>query len=147
MSLICFFFTPYKVYFMQARIHIIDIFLFQNVTKLLQGFLEWLSISINFLNNWAFVIDFLNSNNHIYVTNIINIKWWKFKHLWNIVAIIYVTNKIVKKKKKKEIYIYIYIYILWVSVNSTSKVSNGCIRDLGFNPRLYQKLIGVLIWW
>ena len=51
---------PYKVYFMQAWIHIIDIFLFQNVTKLLKGFLEWLSISRNFLNNWAFVIDFLN---------------------------------------------------------------------------------------
>ena len=108
MSLICFFFTPYKVYFMQAWIHIIDIFLFQNVTKLLQGFLEWLSISINFLNNWAFVIDFLNSNNHIYVTNIINIKWWKFKHLWNIVAIIYVTDKIVN------IYIYIFFFPLWM---------------------------------
>jgi len=33
--------------------------------------------------------------------------------------------------------------------NSTNKVSDGCIRDLGFNPgfnpRLHQKLIGVLV--
>ena len=34
----------------------------------------------------------------------------------------------------------------WVSVNSTSKVYDCCIRDLGFNLRLYQKLIGVLFW-
>ena len=34
---------------------------------------------------------------------------------------------------------------LWVSVNSTGKVSDGCIRDLGFIPRLHQKLIGVLV--
>ena len=64
------------------------------------------------------------------------------------------------------IYIYIYIYIYdiistykallwwfiiikfrWVPVNSTGKVSNGCIRDLEFNPRIPQKLIGVLVWW
>ena len=37
------------------------------------------------------------------------------------------------------------IYILWVPINSTSKVSDGCIRDLGFNSRLHQKLIGVLV--
>ena len=37
------------------------------------------------------------------------------------------------------------IYILWVSINSTSKVSDGCIRDLWFNPRLHQKLIDVLV--
>ena len=41
---------------------------------------------------------------------------------------------IYKKKKKK-----------WVPVSSTGKVSYGCIRDLGFNPCLYQKLIGVLV--
>ena len=29
----------------------------------------------------------------------------------------------------------------------TGKVFYGCIRDLGFNPRLYQKLISVLVWW
>ena len=40
-----------------------------------------------------------------------------------------------QKKKKK----------LWISVSSTGKVSDGCIRDLGFNPWLYQKLIGVLV--
>ena len=36
---------------------------------------------------------------------------------------------------------------LWVLVSLTSKVSDGCIRDLGFNPYLYQKLISVLVWW
>ena len=34
---------------------------------------------------------------------------------------------------------------LWVPVSSTDKVSDGYIRDLGLNPRLHQKLIGVLI--
>ena len=33
-------------------------------------------------------------------------------------------------------------YYSWVPVNSTGKVSNGCIRDLEFNPYLHQKLIG-----
>ena len=33
----------------------------------------------------------------------------------------------------------------WVSVSSTDKVSDGCIRDLGFNHCLHQKLIGVLV--
>ena len=37
--------------------------------------------------------------------------------------------------------------ILWVPINSTDKVSDGCIRDMGFNLRLHQKLIGVLVWW
>ena len=32
----------------------------------------------------------------------------------------------------------------WVLVNSISKVSDGWIRDLGFNPCIYQKPIGVL---
>ena len=34
---------------------------------------------------------------------------------------------------------------MWVSISSTGKVSDGCIRDLRFNPRLYQILIGVLV--
>ena len=34
---------------------------------------------------------------------------------------------------------------MWVLISSTSKVSDSWIRDLGFNPRLHQKLIGVLI--
>ena len=34
---------------------------------------------------------------------------------------------------------------LWIPVSSTDKVSDGCIRDLRFNPRLHQKLIGVLV--
>ena len=34
---------------------------------------------------------------------------------------------------------------MWVPISSTGKVSNGCIRDLGFNPRLYQNLISVLV--
>ena len=48
-------------------------------------------------------------------------------------------------------YIYIYIYMcvcvcVWIPISSTGKVSNCCIRNLGFNPRLHQKLIGVLVW-
>ena len=35
--------------------------------------------------------------------------------------------------------------MLWVPVNLTGKVSNGCIRDLGFNHHLHKKLIGILI--
>ena len=35
---------------------------------------------------------------------------------------------------------------LWVPISSTSKVSDSCIKDLGFNLYLHQKLIGVLIW-
>ena len=27
----------------------------------------------------------------------------------------------------------------WLPVNSTGKISNGCIRDLKFNHRLYKK--------
>ena len=34
---------------------------------------------------------------------------------------------------------------LWVPVNSTNKIFDGCIRDLRFNPCLHQKLIDVLI--
>ena len=33
----------------------------------------------------------------------------------------------------------------WVSVSLIGKVSDGCIKNLGFNPRLHQKLIGILI--
>ena len=33
----------------------------------------------------------------------------------------------------------------WVPVSSTGKVFDGCIRDLRFNHRLHQKLIGVLV--
>ena len=32
-----------------------------------------------------------------------------------------------------------------VPVSSTGKVSDSCIRDFGFNPRLHQKLINVLV--
>ena len=35
-------------------------------------------------------------------------------------------------------------FMVWVPVSSTGKVSDGCIRDLRFNLRLYQKLINVL---
>ena len=35
--------------------------------------------------------------------------------------------------------------LLWVPINSADKVSDGYIRDLEFNPRLQQKLIGVLV--
>ena len=33
-----------------------------------------------------------------------------------------------------------------VTVSLTGRVSDGCIKDPGFNPRLHQKLIGVLVW-
>ena len=36
---------------------------------------------------------------------------------------------------------------LWVSVNSTSKLSDNWIGDLRINPHQHQKLIGVLVWW
>ena len=35
---------------------------------------------------------------------------------------------------------------MWVSVNSTDKVSDGWIKNLRFKPRLHKKSIGVLIW-
>ena len=35
--------------------------------------------------------------------------------------------------------------MMWVPVCSTGKVSDGWIRDLGFNLRLHQKPIGVLV--
>ena len=38
-----------------------------------------------------------------------------------------------------------FIIELWVSVNVISKVFDDFIRDLEFNPRLHQKLIGVLV--
>ena len=34
---------------------------------------------------------------------------------------------------------------MWVPGSSNSKVSDDCIRDLGFDICLYQKLIGVLV--
>ena len=44
-----------------------------------------------------------------------------------------------------EEYVIGWTFYAWVSlVSSTSKVSDGCIRDFGFNPRLHKKLIGVL---
>ena len=42
------------------------------------------------------------------------------------------------------IYCHIFFF-LWVPISSIGKVSDGCIRDLGFNPRLHQILIGVLV--
>ena len=33
----------------------------------------------------------------------------------------------------------------WVPINLTGKISDGCIIDLGFNRRLHQKLIGILV--
>ena len=50
-------------------------------------------------------------------------------------------------KQGKYTYIYIYICreVAWVSVSSTDKVFDGCIRDLRFNLQLHKKLIGVLI--
>ena len=50
---------------------------------------------------------------------------------------IYFVESTVNKGKSK----------LWVLVNSTGKISDGYIRDLGFNPHLQQKLIVDLVWW
>ena len=52
------------------------------------------------------------------------------------------------------IYIYIYIYITnetyvyqKLKYNFHSSPSDSWIRDLEFNSRLHQKLIGILVWW
>ena len=42
-------------------------------------------------------------------------------------------------------YVILEVDLTWVPVSSTGKVSDSCIRDLWFNPRLHQKLIGVLV--
>ena len=34
---------------------------------------------------------------------------------------------------------------LWIPVNLIGKIFIGCIRDLKFNPRLYKKLISILV--
>ena len=63
---------------------------------------------------------------------------------WNLVLI----NCFMFLHLKDEIMIqFLGYFVLWVPVSSTGKISDGCIRDLGFNPRLYQKLISVLVWW
>ena len=59
------------------------------------------------------------------------------------------TKKINKRRCNVRVIFVDYSYLtfsLWVPVNSIGKVSDSCIRDLGFNPRLHQKLIGVLVW-
>ena len=59
-------------------------------------------------------------------------------------------KKTKNKNKTKPHSAYLFSLILrskkkWVPVNSIGKVSDGCIRDLRFNPRLHQKLIGILV--
>ena len=66
------------------------------------------------------------------------------------------TKKINKRRCNVRVIFVDYSYLtfsLWVLVNSIGKVSNDCIRDLRFNHRLHQKLIGlhqkligVLVW-
>ena len=51
------------------------------------------------------------------------------------------------KTKIAHFFIILIFFWSWVAVSSTGKISYGCIRDLGFNPCLHQKLIGVLVWW
>ena len=59
----------------------------------------------------------------------------------------------IKKKFKKNIFysglLMVYGHLIqskmWVPIISIGKVSDGYIRDLGFNLRLHQKLIGVLV--
>ena len=69
-----------------------------------------------------------------------------FLSCWLINLGIFLTGKnaITNFLNPLNIYRYIYIY-MWVPVSSTDKVSDGCIRDLGFNFRLHQKPIGVLV--
>ena len=50
------------------------------------------------------------------------------------------TNKTIKESQQ-----ILKFWYQWVPFSSTNKVSDGCIRDLEFNPRLHQKLIGVLV--
>ena len=50
-----------------------------------------------------------------------------------------------QKTKQKQKTKFLIMICGWVPVSSTGKVSDGCIKDLEFNPRLHQKLIGVLI--
>ena len=50
-----------------------------------------------------------------------------------------------KNKNEKQKTKFLIMICGWVPISSTGKVSDGCIKDLGFNPRLHQKLIGVLI--
>ena len=75
--------------------------------------------------------------------------------MYNIIHFLFIYCKsyiYTQKKKKKNLTLFvqcksmnIIIPFSWVSVSSTGKVSDGCIRDLKFNLRLYQKLIGVLV--
>ena len=52
-----------------------------------------------------------------------------------------------KKKTKKNKTKFLIMICGWVPVSSTGKVFDGCIKDLGFNSRLHQKLISILVWW
>ena len=37
------------------------------------------------------------------------------------------------------------VSLVWVPISSTSKIYDGWIRDLRFNPRLHKKLIDILV--
>lgn len=51
-----------------------------------------------------------------------------------------------KKNKSKDIKLFITIKLIQcVSVSSTCKVSDSCIKDMGLDLHLHQKLIGVLV--
>ena len=39
------------------------------------------------------------------------------------------------------------LLIWWVLVSIICKISHSWIRNLGFNFRLYKKLINILVWW
>ena len=60
-------------------------------------------------------------------------------------------NSLKKKKGIDSIYLLPsktrYINSRGFQLSSIGEISNGWIRDLGFNLRLHQKLIGVLVWW
>ena len=51
------------------------------------------------------------------------------------------TSHFVKKNTDKS-----NLYV-WVPVSLTNKVSDGYIKNMGFNSRLHQKLIDILVWW
>ena len=72
------------------------------------------------------------------------------------ITTIYIHILVINKKRLllnailKPNFIYVISFIecnmvWWVPVSLTSKVSNGCIRDLEFDLRLHQKVISVLV--
>ena len=58
----------------------------------------------------------------------------------------YAIKFVVFKRSLKVLKTKLIMHSEWVPVNSTDRVFDSWIRDLGFKPRLYQKSTGVLGW-